>query len=128
MYPKQLQQFDQVSEATGPGGSKIRDTSFSDVVVLGDGSTVVVDYTVNTVLRFLEEDYYKHYITTIDHVRREPRFQPFDTPFGDVVVFPAGTITGDQAAGELIEIMRVLWDIDRAVTNNSIGYATSTQN
>jgi len=128
IYPKQLQHFDTVSFASGPGGSKIRDTSFDNKVVLTDGSTVISPYTVNTIIRFIEEDYYSEYVTTIDHVRSEPRFQPFDTSFGDVVVFPAGPITGDQAVGEIIDIMRVLWDIDRTVSSNSIGYATSVQN
>jgi len=128
IYPKQLQQFDPVSLASGPGGSKIRDTSFANSVVLSDGNTVLEPYTVNIMIRFLEEDYYKEYVTTIDHVRREPRFQPFDTSFGDVVVFPPGAISGDKSAGEIIDIMRVLWDIDRTVTPNSIGYATSTLN
>ena len=128
IYPKQLQQFDPVSLASGPGGSKIRDTSFANSVILTDGSTVLEAYTVNTMIRFLEEDYYKKYVTTIDHVRSEPRFQPFDTSFGDVVVFPPGFISGDKSAGEIIAIMRVLWENDRRVAFDGIGYATSVQN
>lgn len=127
IYPKQLQQFDLRSWATTPGNTQIRDTSFGDTVVLSDGFTVIEAYTVNTMLRFLEEDYTK-YVTTIDHTKSEPRFKPFDTSFGDVVVYPAGPITGDQTAGEIIDIMRVLWDIDRTVSDNSFGYATSVQN
>ncbi|MBT5286035.1 MAG: hypothetical protein HOL29_08735 [Euryarchaeota archaeon] len=118
-YPKQLQLFDKTVI-----NSNIGTPSFGDKVVLGDGSTVVAPYTVNMIIRFLEEDY-TGYLTTVDHVRHEPRFRPFDTAFGDVVVFAPGTISGDQAANELIEVMRVLWDIDRAVSPNSIGHATS---
>jgi hypothetical protein len=121
-YPKQLQLFDKTVI-----NSDIGTPSFGDKVVLGDGWSVLEPYTVNIVLRFLEEDY-TGYSTTIDHVRRAPRFRPFDTAFGDVVVFAPGSIPGDQAANELIEVMRVLWDIDRAVSPNSIGYATSVQN
>ena len=128
IYPKQLQLFTPVSIATGPGGSKVRDTSFGDYVVFPNGFSVLGDYTVNTVLRFLEEDY-TGYITTINDTRREPRFRPFDTSFGDVVVFASGsTINGDQVANELIEILRVLYDIERTVTNNRIGFATSVLN
>lgn len=128
IYPKQLQLFTPVSIATGPGGSKVRDTSFGDYVVFPNGFSVLGDYTVNTVLRFLEEDY-TGYLTTINDTRREPRFRPFDTSFGDVVVFASGsTITGDQVANELIEILRVLYDIERTVTNNRIGFATSVLN
>lgn len=128
IYPKQLQHFDKRSFATTAGGPQIRDTSFGDVVILSDGATVIADCTVNTMIRSLEEAYYKNYTTTIDHVRSEPWFQPFDTTFGDVVVFPAGTISGDKSAGEIIDIMRVLWENDRRVSFNGIGYATSVQN
>ena len=127
IYPKQLQFFTPVSVATGPGGSKVRDVSFGDHVVLNNGASVSGDYTVNKLLRFIEEDY-TNYLTTINHTRREPRFKPFDTPFGDVVVFGSGsTISGDQVANELIEILRVLWDIDRAVAPNQIGLAASVE-
>ena len=115
ILPKQLQLFG--------------DPSFGDKVVLSSGITPIADYTVNTIIRFLEEDYNPNYITTIDHVRQEPRFRPFDTDFGDVVVYPSGVeIASDQAANEIIEIMRVLWDIDRAVGPNSFGKASSTLN
>ena len=127
IYPKQLQFFTPVSVATGPGGSKVRDVSFGDHVVLNNGASVSGDYTVNKLLRFIEEDY-TNYLTTINHTRREPRFKPFDTPFGDVVVFGSGsTISGDQVANELIEILRVLWDIERTVAPNQIGLATSVE-
>ena len=123
IYPKQLQLFDK-----NVIGGDIGTPSFGDTVVLSAAVTPISDYTVNTIIRFLEEDY-TGYITTLDHVRHEPRFRPFDTSFGDVVVFPSGVAIGtDQAANELIEVMRILWDIDRAVSNNSIGYATSVDN
>ena len=127
IYPKQLQFFTPVSDATGPGGSKVRDTSFGDYVVFPAGTPVASDLTVNTVLRFLEEDY-TGYLTTINDTRREPRFRPFDTSFGDVVVFANGsTITGNQFANELIAILRTLWDIERRVAPNRIGLATSVE-
>jgi hypothetical protein len=121
-YPKQLQLFEK-----NVIGGDISTPSFGDKVILSDGYAVITPYTVNMIIRFLEEDY-TGYITTIDHVRHEPRFRPFDTPFGDVVVIATGNVSGDQAANELIEIMRVLWDIDRDVTDNSFGYASSTLN
>ena len=128
IYPKQLQNFDAVSLASGPGGSKIRENSFGNKVVLTNGLLPVTDYTVNVLLRFLEEDY-TGYITTIDHVRREDRFTPFDTSFGDVVVFPNNVaIVGDKAAQELIDIMRVLYDTDRTRGDAQTGYATSVLN
>jgi hypothetical protein len=118
-YPKQLQLFDK-----NVINSDIGTPSFGDTVVLSGGA--VGPTTVNQVIRYIEETF-TGYLTTIDHVRHEPRFRPFDTAFGDVVVF-SGTPGTDQAANELIEVMRVLWDIDRAVSPNSIGYATSVQN
>lgn len=128
IYPKQLQNFDTVSVASGPGGSKIRETSFGNTVVLTNGITPVADYTVNTLLRFLEEDY-TGYITTIDYTKSEDRFRPFDTSFGDTVVFPNGVaIVGDKPAQELIDIMRVLWDNERTKGANQTGLATSVDN
>lgn len=128
ILPKQLQPFDETVIPV-PAGGQIGGPSFGDRVVLSAGITPVADYTVNTMIRFLEEDYNTNYITTIDHVRQEPRFRPFDTDFGDVVVYPSGVqITVDQSAGEIIDIMRVLWGIDREVTDNSFGYASSTLN
>ncbi len=127
ILPKQLQQFDD-TVIPAPTGGQIGGPSFGDHVVLASGITPVSNYTVNMVIRFMEEDY-TQYITTIDHVRHAPRFRPFDTSFGDVVVYPSGVqITVDQVANEIIDIMRVLWDIDRDVTANSFGYASSTLN
>lgn len=128
VYPKQLQKFDQVSYATGPGGSKVRSTSFESHVVLTNGLTPVMDYTVNALLRFIEEDY-TNYITTIDYTKSEDRFRPFDTSFGDTVVFPSGVaLVGDKPAGELIDIMRVLYDNERTKDANRTGLATSVLN
>lgn len=60
--------------------------------------------------------------------RTRPRDRFFKSSFGDTVVFPASTpISGAKAANELIEIMRVLWDNDRLVAFDGIGYATSVQ-
>ncbi len=127
ILPKQLQQLDDTVIPV-PAGGQIGGPSFGDHVVLASGITPVSDYTVNMVIRFMEEDY-THYITTIDHVRHEPRFRPFDTDFGDQVVFPSGVAVGtDQTVGALIDIMRVFWATDRAVTANSFGRASSTLN
>ncbi len=123
IYPKQLQLFDK-----NVIGGDIGTPSFGDHVVLTDGMTPLGGYTVNRLIRFIEEDF-TGYVTTIDHVRHEPRFRPFDTAFGDVVVYPESTpIVGDKPANELIAIFRVLWDIHHEVTNNSFGYATSVLN
>ena len=125
IYPKQLQKFDEVSYATGPNGSKVRENSFENHVVLTDGLTPVMDYTVNVLIRFIEEDY-TNYITTIDYTKSEARFRPFDTSFGDTVVFPSGVaLVGDKSAGELIDIMRVLYDLERTHDDNRTGLATS---
>ncbi len=118
-YPKQLQLFDK-----NVIGGNIGTPSFADTDVLA--ADVAGPITVNQVIRHIEEKF-TGYSSTATHVRREPRFRPFDTSFGDVVVFP-GVPGNSQGANELIEKMRVLWDTDRAVTNNSIGYATSVQN
>ncbi len=123
IYPKQLQLFDK-----NVIGGDIGTPSFGDKVILTDGVVPAGGYTVNRLIRFIEEDF-TGYITTIDHVRHEPRFRPFDTSFGDVVVFPGGeAVSGDQPANVLIGLFRNLWSNDRKVTNNRIGYATSVLN
>ena len=128
LLPKQLQKFTDTSIATGPGGTKVRNYSFGDHVVLNDGLVPVTDYTVNTLLRFMEEDY-TEYVTTIDYTKSEDRFRPFDGDFGDEVVFPSGVaISGDQVVNEIIEILRVLWEIRATRTVNKTGKATSVQN
>ena len=127
IYPKQLQFFTPASDATGPGGSKVRNTSFGDHVVFPAGTPVASNITVNKLLRFIEEDY-TGYLTTIEHTRRESRFKPFDTPFGDTVVFPSGTPIGsEKPANELIAILRIEWDNERKVAPNRIGLATSVE-
>ena len=114
-YPKQLQQFD--------GDSAFR-TGRINKPVLAAG-TVSGDKTVNDILGILE----LHFSGDISSwTRTRPRFRAFDTSFGRTVVFTDAQVITEQAAGELIAILRVLWDIDRAVTPNSIGYATSVKN
>lgn len=123
-YPKQLQLFDAnyIGGDIGPGaGNK---------VIYSNGFTPPADVTVNILLSVIDNEIYGIDLSGITHNERtKPRARKFDTSFGDTVVFPGSVaITGDQATNELIEVMRVLWDIDRAVTNNSIGYATSVDN
>jgi hypothetical protein len=126
-FPKQLKLFTDISIATGPGGSKIRTYSFGNKVVI-PASTPVGDYTVNTVLRFIEEDYTK-YFTTIDYTKSEDRFRPFQDDFGDTVVFPAGVaISSDQAANELIEVLRVLYSLRGKRTATKTGFAKQVLN
>lgn len=115
MYPKQLQQFDD--------DAAFRVGRVNEPVM--SAGTIATDTTVNDVLGILELHFSKD---TLSWSRTRPRFQHFDTSFGDTVVFTNGQVITEQVAGELIEVLRILWDIDRAVTDNSIGYATSTQN
>ena len=114
IYPKQLQQFD--------GDTSFRKGRINEPVLAA--GTISGDKTVNDILGILElhfsEDVYPW-------TRTRPRFQHFDTSFGSIVVFTDGQAVTEQVAGELIAILRVLWDTDRTVTPNSIGYATSVQ-
>ncbi len=115
IYPKQLQQFD--------GDTTFRKGRVNEVVLAA--GTISGDKTVNDILSILE----LHFSRDINsETRTRPRFRRFDTSFGSTVVFTDAQVITEQAAGELIAILRVLWDIDRTVTNNSIGYATSVQN
>jgi hypothetical protein len=127
-FPEQLKLFTEVSIASGPGGSKIRNYSFGNVVIIATPATPPGDYTVNTVLRFIEE-VYNDYLTTIDYTKSENRFRPFQDDFGDTVVFPGGVAIGsDQSANELIEIMRVLYSIRGKRTATKTGFAKQVLN
>lgn len=111
-YPKQLQQFD--------NNAAFRVGRANETVMAA--GTISGDTTVNDVLSILEL-YFRKDITSWSRTR--PRFRHFDTSFGDTVVFTDGQVITEQAAGELIEVLRILWAIDRAVSDNSNGYATS---
>ena len=112
VYPKQLQLF-----AT--------DTGFR--AGLGDDPllpAIALTTSVNVLLNVLHKG--DRNITSVhDGERIEERFRPFDTSFGDVqVTLDAVPHTFNEVIGR----MRDAWDTYRAVSNNSIGLATSTQN
>ena len=115
IYPKQLQQFDD--------DAAFRVGRLNEPVMAA--GTIPSDTTVNDVLGILELHFSGD---TESWSRSRPRFRRFDTSFGDTVVFTNGQVITEQVAGELIEVLRVLWDIDRAVSDNSFGHATSVQN
>jgi hypothetical protein len=126
-FPEQLKLFTETSIASGPGGSKIRTYSFGDEVII-TASTPPGDYTVNTVIRFIEEVYTK-YLTTIDQTKSENRFRLFQDDFGDTVVFPGGqAIATPQTANELISILRVLYSIRGTRTATKTGFAKQVLN
>ena len=122
-YPKQLQLIDERSSI------RKGDRGLGDQVVYGSGFTPPSAVTVNDILGVINSLLYGIDLSATNSRRTRDRYRAFDTPFGDTVVFPGGVaINFDQAANELIEVLRILWEIDRTVTNNSIGYATSVQN
>jgi len=128
-YPKQLQLYPTNSYA-GTVGDRVREASPGDRVIITDGFTPPSDMTINSIIYDIGSVLYGVDLSGITYNKRtRPRDRFFKSSFGDIVVFLASNpISGDKAANELIEIMRTLWDIDRAVTPNSIGYATSVQN
>jgi len=128
-YPKQLQLYPTHSYA-GTVGDRIREKAPGDRIIITDGFNPPSDLTVNSLIYDIGSVLYGIDLSGITYGKRtRPRDRFFKSSFGDVVVFPASTpISGAKAANELIEIMRVLWDIDRTVSSNSIGYATSVQN
>jgi hypothetical protein len=123
-YPKQLQLIDSPSSIRGGTYGLGSSTVYSN------GFTPPGDVTVNDLLAVIQDTLYGIDLSGATNEKRtRDRYRHFDTSFGDTVVYPGGVaVTSDQAANEMIDIMRVLWDIDRAVTNNSIGYATSVDN
>ena len=129
-YPKQLQFYPTNSIARGPGNSQVRDAAPGERPVISDGFTPPSDLTVNSVLYDISNILYGVDLTGITFGKRtRPEHRFFQDDFGDVVVFPGSTpIATAQTVNELISILRVLWDIQHAVTDNSFGHATSVQN
>ena len=123
MYPKQLQLIDERSSI------RKGNRGLGDQVIYSNGFTPPADVTVNDLLGVINNLLYGIDLSGATNSRRtRDRYRAFDTPFGDTVVYPGGVaMTSAQTANEMIEILRVLWDINRAVTNNGIGYATSVQ-
>lgn len=112
-YPKQLQQFDE----TAPNLRVGRVTE--PVMAAG---TISGNLTVNDILGILDLHFGGR---SLSYKRREPRFRAFDTSFGDTVMFTDGQVITEQAAGQLIDVMRVLWDIQNTRTATRTGLATS---
>lgn len=129
-YPKQLQFYTENSIARGPGDSQVRDAAPGERPVISDGFNPPGDLTVNDIIFDISSIIYGIDLSSITFEKRtRPEHRLFKDGFGQVVVFPGSTpISGAKSVNELIAILRVLWDIQHAVTDNSIGLATSVQN
>lgn len=125
-YPKQLQLYP-AHPYTGTPGNRIRENAPGDRVIISDGFTPPSDLTVNDIIYDISVNLYGIDITGITHGKRtRPEGRFFKDDFGDVVVFPASTpISGAKTVNELIDILRVLWDIEHTVAPNRIGKASS---
>ena len=129
-YPKQLALYD---EHYIGASSPIKSNAHGNRVVYSNGFTPPVDVTVNDLLAVIDDTLYGIDLTGITHNKRtRPRNRKFDTTFGETVVYPGGVaMTGDTRANEMIEVMRVLYDIDRSrgtQASPKTGYATSVLN
>lgn len=127
-YPEQLQLLD--AHYIG-SSSPIKGNPPGDRAIYSNGFTPPVDVTVNSLLAVISDTLYGIDMTGITHnFRTRPRYRKFDTSFGDTVVYPGGVaVVGDQSANEMIEIMRVLYDIDRSRGTKAApktGYASAT--
>ena len=129
-YPKQLALLDQHYIGAS---SPIKGNAPGDRVIYSNGFTPPTDVTVNDLLAVISDTLHGIDLTGItNNVRTRDRFRKFDTSFGETVVYPGGVaMVADQSANEMIEIMRVLYDIDRSrgtQASPKTGYATSVLN
>ena len=117
-YPKQLQ-------LPTPSKSGLRVCSdWADKGAFSDGFTPPADETVNDVLHQLA-GVIDNWLPG-DTERRRRRFQPFDTSFGDVVIYPASVaITGGKTVTECINDLRSAWDTYALRGDRQTGLASS---
>jgi len=125
LYPEQLQYYTQPSLASGPGGSKVKGPSNGTEVVKASGP-VTGDINVNDLLHLIGQ---KLYGTSLGSVRNFNRVRPFDTDFGNVVVYAQDTSLAENVTvnGAIFEL-RGKWDAYRKVDTHRMGLATSTSN
>lgn len=132
IYPKQLQYYDWDSQASSsvgkaPNVRKGRGTH----PVYPDGFVPPSNVTVNELVSFvIPSTIYGVDLTGASgFIRTRPEHRQFDGSFGDTVVFPASVaITGGKVVNEIIDILRLLYDQNRARTSTRTGYATSVLN
>ena len=122
LYPKQLQYYTQTSLAAGPGDSKVKVKTNGTEVVKASG-TVSGDINVNDLLHLIGQ---KLYGTSLGSVRNDPRVRPFDTDFGNVVIYAQDTVLAEDITvnGAIFEL-RGKWDTLNPVAANRIRKATS---
>jgi len=123
LYPEQLQYYSMPSVATGPDGKKVREDKVNGNEVVIAASTVSGDINVNDLLHLVGQ---KLYGTALSSVRCAPRVQPFDTDFGNVIVYAQDTVLAENVTvnGAIFEL-RGKWDAYRKVDKRKIGLATS---
>jgi hypothetical protein len=129
LYPKQLQFYTENSEAVGPGNTRVRNAAPGELGVISDGYTPSVNITVNALLFDIGTSVNGLDLTGATYSKRtRPEHRPFDSAFGQKVIFPQGVaITGTRTVNELIAILRAEYDIYRAKTATKTGLATSVK-
>ena len=125
-YPKQLQLYSSTSVA-GAGDIKAGNRALGDTPIYSDGFTPPIDVTVNGVLAVISDTLYGIDLTGItNNIRTRPRFQEFDTTFGDVVVYTGGVaVTGGKTTNEMITDLRTAWDTYTLRGTRQTGLASS---
>ncbi|AET72510.1 hypothetical protein SXGG_00010 [Synechococcus phage S-CBP42] len=122
-YPEQLQYYTRPSVASHSTDPKIRDTKVNGNEVVKAAGAVSGDINVNDLLHLIGQ---KLYGTALSSVRCAPRVRPFDTSFGNVVVYAnAVDLAVDVTVNGAILELRKKWDEYRKVDTRRIGLATS---
>ena len=123
LYPEQLQYYSRPSVASHGTDDKIRDNTVNGNKVVKSSGAVSGDINVNDLLHLIGS---RLYGTSMGSVRNFNRVRPFDTAFGDVIVYANGVDLAEDVTvnGAILEL-RTKWDAYRKVDKNRIGLATS---
>ena len=111
-----------------PGLAGLRNSdSWAAKGVYSDGFTPPSAETVNDVLFQCHGVFFN--VLPGEYPRTDRRFRLFDTSFGDVEIYPAGTpITGGKTYRQVIDDLRAAWETYTLRGAAQTGLATSVDN
>lgn len=123
LYPEQLQYYSRPSVASHGTEPRVRDNTVNGNKVVKASGPVTGDINVNDLLHLIGQ---RLYGTSLASTRSFNRVRPFDTAFGNVVVYAQdSTLAEDVTVNGAIFELRKKWADYHKVDKHRIGLATS---